>query len=63
MKAPLQTEAELRHQIWRELQLATHDRHHEWRTPVLATLGAHGVPQALGLEIPARKRPCTTLLC
>ena len=25
--------------LWRELQRAPHDRHHEWRTPVLATQG------------------------
>jgi hypothetical protein len=25
--------------IWQELQRATRDRHHEWRTPVLASLG------------------------
>lgn len=29
-----------------ELQRATQDRHHEWRTPVLATVGADGLPQA-----------------
>ncbi|MBA3057162.1 MAG: pyridoxamine 5'-phosphate oxidase family protein [Gammaproteobacteria bacterium] len=46
MKTPLLTEAELRHQIWHELQRATQDRQHEWRTPVLATIGAQGGPQA-----------------
>ena len=29
-----------------ELQRATQDRHHEWRTPVLATVGTDGLPQA-----------------
>jgi len=33
--------------LWRELQRAPHDRHHEWRTPVLATQGIDGRgPQA-----------------
>ncbi len=39
-------ESEIRQRIWQELQRATHDRHHEWRTPVLATVGAGGFPQA-----------------
>lgn len=34
------------HRIWTELQRATVDRHHEWRTPVLATTGLDGLPQA-----------------
>ncbi|HEX5697633.1 MAG TPA: pyridoxamine 5'-phosphate oxidase family protein, partial [Rhodoferax sp.] len=46
MNPPLLTEAELRQRIWVELQRATQDRHHEWRTPVLATLGSDGTPQA-----------------
>ncbi len=32
--------------IWQELARAPHDRHHEWRTPVLATQGLGGEPQA-----------------
>jgi hypothetical protein len=33
--------------LWRELQRAPHDRHHGWRTPVLATQGIDGSgPQA-----------------
>jgi hypothetical protein len=28
--------------IWQELDRATHDRHHEWRTPVLATTADDG---------------------
>jgi len=43
---PQVTEAELVHRIWTELQRATVDRHHEWRTPVLATTGLDGLPQA-----------------
>ena len=37
MKILLQTPDEIRHQIWKELSRATSDRHHAWRTPVLAT--------------------------
>jgi pyridoxamine 5'-phosphate oxidase len=33
--------------LWQELTRAPHDRHHEWRTPVLATQGTnHSGPQA-----------------
>ena len=28
----------IRAELWRELELATHDKHHQWRTPVLATV-------------------------
>lgn len=34
----LQTLPEIEAALWRELQRATADRHHEWRTPVLATV-------------------------
>ena len=40
------TEHEIRHSIWTELQRATQDRHSEWRTPVLATVGKDGAPDA-----------------
>ena len=43
---PLRSEPDIRHRIWQDLQRATQDRHHEWRTPVLATVGADGLPQA-----------------
>lgn len=43
---PPSTDADIRHRIWIELQRATVDRHHEWRTPVLATSGLEGLPQA-----------------
>ena len=38
---------QLIHRLWQELSRAPHDRHHEWRTPTLATqgLGNNG-PQA-----------------
>ena len=38
MKIHLTTPNEVRHQIWKELGRATQDRHHAWRTPVLATV-------------------------
>jgi pyridoxamine 5'-phosphate oxidase len=36
----------LERRIWQELQRATQDRHHEWRTPVVASVDASGAPQA-----------------
>jgi pyridoxamine 5'-phosphate oxidase len=33
-------------QIWVQLQRASVDRHHEWRTPVLASIGLDGSVQA-----------------
>lgn len=46
MQTPLLTPSDIRHRIWMELQRATQDRHHEWRTPVLATVGTDDLPQA-----------------
>lgn len=43
---PRASEGELVQRIWTELQRATVDRHHEWRTPVLATTGLDGIPDA-----------------
>lgn len=43
---PPSTEADIHRRIWTELQRATVDRHHEWRTPVLATTGLDSLPQA-----------------
>jgi pyridoxine/pyridoxamine 5'-phosphate oxidase len=43
---PHATEGEIVQRIWTELQRATVDRHHEWRTPVLATICPRGAPQA-----------------
>ena len=37
---------ELVSRVWQELIRAQHDRHHAWRTPVLATQGLDGFPQA-----------------
>jgi pyridoxine/pyridoxamine 5'-phosphate oxidase len=46
MKIHLQTPEEIRTQIWKELARASLDRHHEWRTPVLASADAKGLPDA-----------------
>ena len=40
------TEPEIRQRTWMELERAAQDRHHEWRTPVLATVGKDGTPNA-----------------
>jgi pyridoxamine 5'-phosphate oxidase len=42
---PLATLAEIEAAVWRELARAPHDRHHEWRTPVLCTTD-DGLPDA-----------------
>lgn len=46
MKTQLTTPEEIRQRIWAELSRAVLDRHHEWRTPVLATVGGDGMPNA-----------------
>ncbi len=46
MRTSLQTPHEIREQIWRELARASQDRHHAWRTPVLATVGSDGLANA-----------------
>lgn len=43
MKIHLQTPEDIRPQIWKELGRASLDRHHEWRTPVLASADADGL--------------------
>lgn len=42
----LESLAEIEAAIWRELGRATVDRHHAWRTPVLATVAADGSADA-----------------
>jgi pyridoxamine 5'-phosphate oxidase len=37
---------QLESRVWTELVRAVVDRHHEWRTPVLASVDAEGAPQA-----------------
>lgn len=46
MRLQLQTSSEIREQIWKELARACKDRHHAWRTPVIATTDLHGIPHA-----------------
>ena len=46
MQTPMLNPDEIRQRIWTELQRATQDRHSEWRTPVLATVGRQGAPDA-----------------
>ena len=46
MQTIMQNEHEIRQRIWTELQRATQDRHSQWRTPVLATVGKEGAPDA-----------------
>jgi pyridoxamine 5'-phosphate oxidase len=46
MKDRLETAEGIRKRVWMELARAALDRHHEWRTPVLATLGLNGTPNA-----------------
>ena len=40
------TEQEIRQRIWIELERSSQDRHHEWRTPILATIGKDQLPNA-----------------
>lgn len=37
--------ADLQRHVWTQLQRAVHDKFHEWRAPVLATVDADGLPQ------------------
>jgi pyridoxamine 5'-phosphate oxidase len=46
MQNSLQTPSDIRHRIWTELGRATKDRHHAWRTPVLASTAVDGLPDA-----------------
>jgi len=46
MQPPHLAEDDVRQRTWIELGRAVHDRHHEWRTPVLATVGKDGLPNA-----------------
>lgn len=46
MRERLPTLAAIETALWRELQRAALDRHHAWRTPVLATVSEDGGPDA-----------------
>lgn len=54
--------AELRQRLWQELQRAALDRHHSWRTPVLATTGLDGLAQARTVVLREVRRPEAQLL-
>lgn len=56
VKTRLQTPDEIRHQIWKELGRSTQDRHHAWRTPVLATASADGSVNARTVVLRAADR-------
>ena len=53
---------ELRRRLWQELQRAAVDRHHGWRTPVLATFGQDGLPQARTVVLREVRQPQAQLL-
>ena len=61
MKKPLQTPEEIRLQIWKELGRASQDRHHEWRTPVLATASSSGAVNARTVVLRAANMSTETL--
>ncbi len=46
MQIHLHAPHDIRHQIWVELGRASQDRHHAWRTPVLATVADDGLVNA-----------------
>ncbi len=46
MQTNFQTPEEIRQHIWKELGRASRDRHHAWRTPVLATAADNGLVNA-----------------
>ena len=43
---PLETAQAIKARIWQELERASRDRHHEWRTPVLASIDLVQQPSA-----------------
>jgi hypothetical protein len=49
--------------IWRELSQASEERNHAWRTPVLATVGPDGSPQARTVVLRGADRSSGTLQC
>lgn len=55
--------SEVLHSIWSELSEATEDRNHAWRTPVLATVGPDGSPQARTVVLRRADRSSSTLQC
>jgi pyridoxine/pyridoxamine 5'-phosphate oxidase len=53
---------ELRKRLWQELLRASVDRHHDWRTPVLATIGLDGLAQARTVVLREVRRASDQLL-
>ena len=47
--------------VWQALQRAPLDKHHEWRTPVLATVDTQGRPQARTVVLRQTDRDHATL--
>jgi pyridoxamine 5'-phosphate oxidase len=58
----LLTAEEIRERIWQELTRCTVDRHHEWRTPVLATIGLDGTPQARAVVLRQASKATQSLI-
>jgi pyridoxine/pyridoxamine 5'-phosphate oxidase len=52
---------QLNDQLWSELEQAVMDRQHGWRTPVLATVDADGLPDARTVVLRAADRARQTL--
>lgn len=50
------------HSIWQELARATQDRHHAWRTPVLATVGPDQHPNARTVVLRQAREPSGELV-
>jgi pyridoxamine 5'-phosphate oxidase len=63
MKNYLQTPQEIRQQIWQELARACQDRHHAWRTPVLATVATDGCANARTVVLRSVDATRGTLVC
>lgn len=61
MKTPLLNPEDIRQQIWKELGRATQDRHHAWRTPVLATACGDGEVNARTVVLRAADAAMHTL--
>jgi len=62
MTPPRVTAAELPARLWQELQRAPLDKHHDWRTPVLATVDGQGRPQARTVVLRHADRATQTLV-
>lgn len=61
MQPRLDATTDLRQTIWQHLTRAPHDRHHPWRTPVLATTTPDGEPNARTVVLRAANATQQTL--